>query len=334
MIALLRRLFCRPRRAYSVGIVADTHYDAEPPARYHAAGGFNVRMYRRDIDMWRARIPALLSAARRAVCRDTPFILHMGDIAQGETPDAQTLAAMLEEGRKVLDDAFGGFPLRIIPGNHDVICPEGGVETYRRWFGGPTSVMFFHDGDAWMLFDSNDPPPVEEVRRWFRESEGARWTFIVTHTPLLPCCDLNRLLYGRPEQEREWRELVRLVAARRNAVVLAGHVHSMIQTVFEMPDGRISQFVMSSLWEADGLAKTKLRRIPRRKWCRKLGSVPQNERPRYAALVDEMRNHVVCHRMVHAAGHFRLEVFPDRVQIRIFGGAGSGRGRVLVLARR
>ena len=210
-----------------------------------------------------------------------------------------------------------------------------GVKAFREWMGGETNRMFWQGDDAWMIFDYNDPPEIETVRKWFAESEGARWTFVVSHMPLVPCGDIGprRLLYGERDQADERRELLRLVAARRNCIVLAAHVHNISYSVFSFPEGRVVQFVASSLWRREEARDVRLTKRNLKNWYTKLDGIDAAQRDELLDTVEPFRPYVREFWNVHAAGHFLLEVTPKKVQVRMFGGDDVQSTKTLVLRK-
>lgn len=311
---------------YSVSIVADTHYDVEQWEKYHAnfKNDELKSSHAAIAGMWKQRIPTLLDAAKKCMRGDTAFTLHMGDFINGGTGDADTLRKMLDAGYAAHREYFEARPLQLVAGNHDVLCSGDGTKKYREWLGGETNRMFRQGEDAWMVFDYNAPPAIETVKKWFAESENARWTFIVSHMPIVPCGDLGprRLLYGEQDQAESRQELLRMVAARRNCIVLAAHVHSISYSVFSFPEGSVVQFVANSIWKRDDAAKIRLDRRNLKNWYAKtkLEALEPAVRDDLLDTIEPYRPHVREFRSMHAAAHFLLEVTPQKVQVLIFGG--------------
>ena len=326
-----------PGLAYAVTLIADTHFDEEPWSRYRDVGMASadpktLADHRRNIEMWRSRLPSLLDAAAAVAKRENAaFVQHLGDIAHGTAANGEALTRMLSAGRRLIAERFGEIPFRFITGNHDLLAP-GGLAAYRAWSGSPADGVFRTGPDAWIFIDSENPPGVERLRELFREARGARWTFFLSHRPLFPFSGTAsfRFLYSTDPECRQ--ELVRLAAESR-AIILSSHIHTVIHSVFDFPEGRVVQFTANSLWSRDELERVVFKPSSRRDWCRKLSSVPPERRAALAALANEFRPYLELHRRAHCAGHFLLRADDDSVRVEIRGGSGLDPDETVILAR-
>ncbi len=113
---------------YSVAILGDTHYDAEPESVYHSHYDESNRWAKvqhaefvRNGEMWRERCPRMLAAsAELARGADTSFVLQLGDIIQGDCDDAPTHRRMLDDCIRMLRAPYPeGIPFLTVMGNHD-----------------------------------------------------------------------------------------------------------------------------------------------------------------------------------------------------------------------
>ena len=113
---------------YSVAVLGDTHYDAEPESVYHSHydesnkwAAIQHGEFRRNGEMWRERCPRLLAAsAELARAMKTDFVLQMGDIIQGDCDDPPTHARMLRDCMEMLRRPYPkGLPFLTVMGNHD-----------------------------------------------------------------------------------------------------------------------------------------------------------------------------------------------------------------------
>lgn len=321
---------------YTLSLVSDTHFDEEPWERYRlgletSPESLAWRNYTRNIRMWETLEPSLLTASA-AVADDADFVLHLGDVAQGDAASPEALIRMLDKGYRRVTAAYGNRPVYLLAGNHDVRAP-GGVEAYLAWSRRPLNRCFRKGSDAWILVDTDHPPTLKELKSLFRQTEGARWTFFLSHRPVLPCNagSVYSFLYDDPEHTDCRLELRRLLASRQ-AIVLSAHVHGLYQSSFDFPEGRVTQFVINSLWEKPELSAVEFRTVGQAKWCSKLNGIPEKDRAAFAALADEYRPHLASHRQVHAAGHFKLHVSDERVTLDVFGGDARTPSETVTLA--
>ena len=75
-------------KSYSMIILGDTHFDADPPSIYHAHYNEpNERLnkiqrgeFARNGEMWKDRCPRLLRRAAGLIDKDTRMVLQMGDL--------------------------------------------------------------------------------------------------------------------------------------------------------------------------------------------------------------------------------------------------------------
>lgn len=113
---------------YSVAVLGDTHFDAEPESVYHAHYDESNRWaavqhaeFRRNGEMWRGRCRDLLAAsARLAHERPTQMILQTGDLVQGDCDHAPTHRKMLDDCIRMLRAPYPkGLPFLTVVGNHD-----------------------------------------------------------------------------------------------------------------------------------------------------------------------------------------------------------------------
>lgn len=312
-------------RGYSVALLGDIHYDTDRWERFHEAVAdiTKARHYSefvRNTGMWKERLPALLVASRRSLRPDTVFAVQLGDVVQGDARDGALQGEMLAEAYARLRATYGDLPVHLVTGNHDVRCPDG-KKAYRDWCGRDTNYLVRQGPDAWIFFDFNSPPSLEWVEKTFAETEGCRWTFVLTHGPAFPTGGKKPrwFLFGDEGLDETRREFRRLMAERR-AIVLAGHTHHFSHSVFEFPEGRVVQLVSSSVWVRGPQREIVLKEIDPAKWCTNLSKMPEKFHDDFRRLTAEYRPYLRLHRRCDAAGHCRLEVSDDGVVARLFGG--------------
>ncbi len=99
---------------YSVAVLGDTHFDAEPESVYHAQYDNSNRWakvqheeFRRNGEMWRKRCREMLAAsAQLAHGKPTEMILQLGDVIQGDCDDVATHKRMLDDCIRMLRSPY------------------------------------------------------------------------------------------------------------------------------------------------------------------------------------------------------------------------------------
>ena len=99
---------CRNNERYSVSILGDVHYDATERNVYHANYRPEIpwkarvceREFKRNAEMWKDRLPRLISSAAAVRTADTAFLLQLGDLIQGDCCDRKLHDKMLIEAKK------------------------------------------------------------------------------------------------------------------------------------------------------------------------------------------------------------------------------------------
>ena len=336
---------------YSAIILGDTHFDAAPPEIYH--GGWTPRNkadrrdrqceFARNAEMWAERMPRLVAAAGRpmAECaviapRHAPVaLLHMGDIIQGDSGDADRLR-FLRDGQAACTRGMENLPFLPVCGNHDV--RGGGGAAYDDWLGGILSsvsgirrfggadYLWTHGPDAFVFADFMRPDP-SRLDAMLDAAEGARHLFFVSHGTIAPpdAWGPYWFMLGEPELSRERRALfARLL--RRNAIVLCGHLHRTQIRRWERPEGTLVEFCANSvlgkgedapefLLDGPGHLGDYVRSTPPPIGEDYDGSRQTRTAGELLALVDEYRPGLVEYRMWRAAGHYVLCVSEKRIDI-------------------
>ena len=278
------------RRSYTVPVLGDTHFDAEPAAVYHsrfiadyAKAGLHpgkFREHRRNGLMWKGPCREIVRASAEVVRDDAAFVLHLGDLVQGDCRDAAT-------HRRMLEDAFAYFrgsypqhlPFVTVCGNHDIRDPEtdAAERAYASYMPARmrdelgcraaepvdgTDFVFRQGPDLYFVFDFNDTKEAKvresEVsrlrylrqKRLLEAHRAERYTFVVVHGGVFPLDKLGdfRWFYlGDPRLTAERLEMTRLLA-ERNAIVLCGHQHVLSLKDAVFPEGRLTELTMNTVF--------------------------------------------------------------------------------------
>lgn len=251
-------------KSYSVTVLGDLHYDAEPLERFHVRGGVRADEFRRNVNMWKSLSPALLAASARLVGPDTAFALQLGDLIQGQSASYAAHTQMLAEATGILETNYPGLPIVTVCGNHDILGRDNAEKAYKDYMipwqarqmaflttnsVERTTFGFRHGPDLWVFVNFNYPKSsFATVEKLFEENPDVRYTFVATHGPVLPMDVWKRRWFYLGESAQDsLRRKMRKLLAERHAIVLAGHVHSMEYKDWYGDGGRITEMVVSSV---------------------------------------------------------------------------------------
>lgn len=333
---------------YSVPVLGDIHFDSTDTGFYHAhyTHSTTEKRYRnhlkehvRNAEMWKARMPSLVRASAACAREDAAFALQLGDLVQGDCGDAAVHRRMLEDAFGFVKRAYGGrLPLVVAAGNHDIrgdIESDGARDTLERWLPAAmskelgiaaeeTSFLFRHGPDAFAVVDFNEPRPrLEVLSKLLSGCDGARHVFVVSHGPAIPNGSSRWFLAGGEKRDGERRAL-RAMLARRNAIVLCGHTHKLELCDCVFPEGRITQFVFNSVWAKPGWIDAKI-------LAEGAEEYEKRARGSGARPAEEYAPHVKDWLLASAAGHYRLEVSGERVDVVFYGGDSTAPQRTFRL---
>lgn len=327
--------------AYSVVILGDTHFDAEPASVYHSDYNEKVEWlnrvqraeFARNGEMWRERCPKMVQRAARLVSPDTRMIFQMGDLIQGDCGNPEVHKKMLGDVMDSFKSSLGGLPFVTVTGNHD-IRGTGAKDAYHEYMPvrmsgelgrkiQKTTFYFTIGEDAFIVIDFNDPD-VDEIKKVLKKTKGARYTFVLSHGPVFPSDDSSCrwILFGK-EKYTDLRRYFRREFASRDVICLCGHTHKVELFDWFGDGGRITQMTMNSVWSRDDLASLKLRAHgaalygEMRKGGKKDDGTPNaDETP----LFDEYRDGLKRYVQAYGAGSFKLNVSSHGVFVDFYGG--------------
>ena len=329
---------------YSMVILGDTHFDAEPASVYHSFYDEPVEWlnrvqraeFARNGEMWRERCPRLLKRAACLVDENTRMALQMGDLIQGDCGNPDVHRKMLEDVMNRFKAEFGGLPFVTVSGNHD-IRGKGARAAYNEYMPKrmsqelskeilKTTFGFNVGDDAYLVLDFNRPDDAE-TEKLLSDSKGARHTFVISHGPLFPMdSDSCRWFYhgaDKPEDTQARRHF-RREFAKRNVICLCGHSHHTRLTEWKGDGGLITQLEMTSVWagEATGIYKVHcddpqkygLNRMNKKTMPD--GSPIKDE----SALFDEYRPGLTRYLDSIAAGSYKMRVSDKSVEVDFYPG--------------
>ena len=327
----------RAPRRYSIAVLGDIHYDAQPPERFHAAG--KPLNHQRNIMMWDKEMPAILGASASLVGPDTSFALQLGDVTDGSTRDYGAHTQMLAEATAVLKKTYPDIPVIPVCGNHDILGAGGKAynDFMVPWLakevaGLTTNAVksstfgFRHGPDLWIFINFNDANgTVPTVERLLAANPDARYTFVALHGPVLPMDIWKcRWFYLGAESLDKVRRHVRALLAQRNAIVLAGHVHSLEYKDWFGDGGRITEMVLNSVSRSGDKslkpAEPKVYSETPADYGAWLKTAPTNAaNAKFEALYEEYRPGLKARFAASAVGHHVLRVSDSGVVLEYYG---------------
>ena len=324
---------------YSVAILGDTHFDAEPESVYHSHYDESNKWakvqheeFRRNGEMWRKRCRDLLAAsAKLAHSQPTQMILQLGDIIQGDCDDVPTHKKMLDDCIRMLRAPYPtGIPFLTVMGNHD-IRGKGAKDAYFQFaeaflakeLGQPVkypAFAFRRGRDLW-VFCNFEEFDLSHIIRLIEADPDARHVFLVTHGPFTTADggSWRWRLGGRPQSEQLRSKLHELLS-RRHAIVLSGHTHTVAYYRHENEYGGFCEFTANSVWKAPELATAE----PFARGTAEYGKVQLAKLKGvkladFRAETEFFRGGLKDYFMNYGAGHFRLDV-GDEVTMAFYPG--------------
>lgn len=346
--------------AYNVAVLGDTHYDAEPESVYHSHyDESNVHSkiqhaeFKRNGAMWRERCPKLLAAsAVLARQNKTDFILQLGDIIQGDCDHVPTHQKMLDDCIKMLKKPYpGDMPFLTVVGNHD-FRGKGARKAYfdfaypfmtaeiekltgeklKKPLNYP--ILSFRKGpDLWILCDF-EKANLNKICDIIDKDLAARHVFIVTHGPFTTYANTKTYRWRLGGGTRALKSRQRLfdTLSKRRGIVLSGHTHSTTYYRFENSLGSFCEFTGNSVWTekspVDAIPKnsTPEEYTPAERFLKRI-----RNKDDYYSEINFFKPSLKEYYETRAAGHYRLKVTENSVEMEFYPCDASEPGRVFKL---
>ena len=327
---------------YSVIVLGDTHFDGLTFDTYHSLNPnpteSNLEEWTRNAGMWADRCPRLLRAAAARETADTAFAIQLGDLVQGDCNDNATHLQMATDAFATLKSALGqSLPLCLVTGNHDIRKSSaestGADETFYAWqcarmteeLGkavNQTTFYFTHGPDLYISVNFNSPS-MAVIEEALAAYPNARYTFLMTHGPVLPSDTTNYTwhLWGGADSALN-RLKLRKMLLERDVIVLAGHLHTTELTEVMTDEGRITQVIASSVWSPESRAWSKPYLFGPVEYGARQETAPGQDR------FAEYRPAVTRYMRSVLAGYMRMEVGARGVTMRVYGGDSSSPAHV------
>lgn len=342
---------------YSVAILGDTHFDAEPDSVYHShyrnegkkewLWKVQRQEFARNGEMWRGRCRDLLkaSAAVAGATSNVEFVLQLGDLIQGDCDDAATHRKMLADAIATMRAPYPqGLPFLTVVGNHDF----RGLDAEKAYFDFIEPYLghelgeavkfpafsFRHGPDLW-IFCHFERVRAADLIRLIDSGRDARHVFLVSHGPFTP--GESTLWYWRlgGGWSASDREALMSALLRNQVVVLSGHTHEIAWWHIVHAKGSYSEFTVNSVWASPGLATAKpLAEQPSQYGEWTLAQLEKRDEKRagsYRADIEMFKRGLADYFFNQGAGHFRLNVSEGGVTMDYFPGAAVVPARTFVL---
>ena len=343
--------------SYSVLVLGDVHFDAPEIGVYHAyykpkkkklVEIFPLRM-KREHDQWSGLMQRLAAAARKDIRPDTKFVLQLGDLIQGNCAKADVHARMLEDGFAYFKKTVSpDLPFLPVVGNHDVdgsewldkkpakdvycetMFPKLTQELGRAV---DNTTFAFRQGPDLFLYADFNYPDHERILNLLEDNSGVRYTFLVSHGAVVPVglgSHYRWFLLGKKEHTAARRKLFAELC-RRNALALVGHNHIMTMADLKTPEGRLTQFMATSVWSAEKQADYPPKHTSPEGYARLPKATNEYDLGDARALFGEYRPHVRDYFLSSQQGRFMLEVSDSSVTMTAYGGDRAEASRVFAL---
>ncbi len=342
---------------YSVLVLGDVHFDAPEIGVYHAyykpttgkpAKIFPLRM-QREHDQWSGRMQRLAAAARKDIRPDTKFVLQLGDLIQGNCAKADVHARMLEDGFTYFKKTVSpDLPFVPVVGNHDVdqslwLDKKSSKDTFcetmfPKWTKelGRTidnTTFAFRQGPDLFLYADFNFPDYERILNLLEDNKDVRHTFLVSHGAVVPVglgASYRWFLLGKREYTAARRKLFS-VLCRRNAIALVGHNHVTTFADLKTPEGRLTQFMATSVWSVERQADSPAKHTSPADYAKIPKTSKQYDVNDARALFGEYRPHLTDWFLSNQQGRFMLDVSDTSITMTAYGGDHAEASRTFTI---
>lgn len=342
---------------YSVLVLGDVHFDAPEIGVYHShykpakgrpAEIFPLRM-KREHDMWSGLMQRLAAAARRDVRPDTKFVLQLGDLIQGNCAKAAVHAKMLEDGFSYFKNSVApDLPFVPVVGNHDVdgsswLDRKSAAEVFRETmfpeltrelgFLVDNTTFAFRQGPDLFLYADFNRPNYGRILNLLEDCPNARYTFLVSHGAVVPVSigrHFRWFMMGEKARTSVRRKLFSELC-RRQAVALVGHNHITSFADINAPEGRLAQFMATSVWSEKRQAAAKTDYASPKDYARFPKKAKDYDLADAKALFGEYSPYVKGFFSSGLQGRYMLNVSDRAVTMTAYGGDSAEPVRTFVL---
>ena len=341
---------------YSVVVLGDLHYDGDTSAKFHGEyirnlkGAKNKRLdeFKRNAKMWSGPSRRMLEASGQCLRPDTAFVLQLGDLVQGDCDSDTIHTQYLAEATSLLESTYPKLPIVTVCGNHDIrggTSLRGASKAYsqfmlpyltRQLSGIVTNAItkttfgFRRGPDLWIFADFNVVGrDLGVIKKLLADNKDARYTFFCSHAPVIPS-DISAKNHARrgiflgDGGNTKLRREMRAIFAKRNVIVLCGHLHDLEYNDWYGDGGRITEMLLNSVLCRNSKLDNPVEPEVVFDSPAKYGDWPADkERDAATAAIDalfaEYRPGLRKRYVARAAGHYALRVSDSSVTIDYFG---------------
>lgn len=236
------------------------HHDMRWVSESHPGDVNQIKGY---VENSEKHTPALLQRVKQVVGASdlpVPFVLQLGDLTEGLCGSYELAAKQFSDVTGLIEQTKLGAPFLMCKGNHDITGP-GAAEAYDKvllpWLGKQggqklTTAHFsaLYKGDLFVFFDAFRPN-LDWLQKEFDRSANVRHTFFILHPPVVPYNARADWTVFAGESARPQRQRLIDMLAKRNAIVLSGHLHRYGLVEHATPKGRFTQIAVSSVLSSD-----------------------------------------------------------------------------------
>lgn len=306
------------------------HHDMDWVRKTHPN---DVRQIEEYVGITRKNTPALLQRISQVIESSdvpVPFVLQVGDLVEGLCGNFELASKQFGDAIDLIQQSRLGSPFLMCKGNHDITGP-GAADAYQKvllpWVGKQvgqqlTSSQFSarYKDDVFLFFDAFQPN-LDWVDAELARHRDARRTFFVLHLPVVPYN--NRADWLVLAKKQVLRERLLQTLARRNAIVLSGHLHKYSVVEHQSPQGRFTQLAVCSVVpEAHPAVRDE--RIGVEAYGPELANLEPNFRPESREerkrILEAERPNIRRFEYADLPGFAVVDVYEAGVECRVFGG--------------
>ena len=320
---------------YSVVFLGDLHYDHP---RHHDMDWVNkthprdtaqILNYSRITEENTPALFASISAVIQQQPRPVFAVLQAGDFAEGLCGSYELQSLQFEDAKASVSRYFDTLPFLITKGNHDITGPgaeKAYEETILPWLGSQlnrsitqASYTVYRGEDRFIFWDAY-PPNLDWLEDAL-EQPNARYTFIITHMPVVPYDARSTWHLYADKKTSAQRERLLDLLGRHKAIVLCGHLHGYSLLSRRTPSGSFLQLSMNSV-VSDREMTAKYYRSGKEHYASELVGLEPSFSPDSLELrkqiLDSEKPHIDMFEYAKTAGFCVIKRHPEKIAIDIY----------------